>query len=115
MLSRPRFLALGLSLSILWILIAYKQLAHLQFELGSNEGPKDGSRYVANMSKEDFIDTAINSAIEDDFDGNHIRAMCNDQEWDSTVVFTCRGVIGGIGMESPCPWNHLKTHIEQGT
>jgi hypothetical protein len=52
------------------------------------------------VSKEDFINAAINSAVEDDFDDSHIRAMCGEQEWDSTVVFTCRGVIGGIGMEN---------------
>ena len=100
MLSSPRFMATGLSLVVLWILAAYIEVSHVQFELGSNEGLEDGSRYNAAMSKEDFIDAAINSAVEDDFDDSHIRAMCDCQEWDSSVVFTCRGVIGGIGMEN---------------
>ena len=100
MLSSPRFMAIGLSSVVLWILVAYMEVAHVRFELGSNEDLEDGSRYNATMSKEDFIDAAINSAVEDDLDDSHIRAMCDDQEWDSTVVFTCRGVIGGIGMEN---------------
>jgi hypothetical protein len=93
-------MAIGLSLVILWILVAYIEVAHVQFELGSSKGLEDGSRYNAAVSKEDFINAAINSAVEDDFDDSHIRAMCGEQEWDSTVVFTCRGVIGGIGMEN---------------
>ena len=97
-------MALGLLLVILWILVAYTQVAHLQLQLDSKESLEDGSRDdVTNLSKHDFINAAISSAVEDGFDNSHISAMCNDQEWDDTVVFTCRGIIGGIGKETPTP------------
>ena len=49
------------------------------------------------MSKDEFIAAAMDAVVEDDYDYSHLKSMCDDQPWDSTVVFTCHGVIGGIG------------------
>jgi hypothetical protein len=109
MLSRPRFLALGLSLVFVWILIAYHSLGNTGFEVGSEKG--DASEWATRISKEDFIEAAISSAVEDDFDDSYIAAMCGSQEWDNTVVFDCRGMIGGIGMMVHASWICLKLTI----
>lgn len=93
MLSRLRMLSLGLVLVLLWILAGYMRLGHLQFELDLDDPPGQ----IIELSKDEFITATINSAVEDNFDHTHIRKMCDAQEWDPTVVFTCHGIIGGIG------------------
>ena len=90
-------MALGLSLAILWILVAYKELAHVNLEFAESKPAEDASRHENSLSKENFIAEAMSSAAEDDFNSYYIRAMCDAQEWDPTVVFTCHGVIGGTG------------------
>lgn len=52
---------------------------------------------TCSLSEDDFIAAAIETAVEDDFNDGPISELCAAQEWDSSVVFTCRGIIGGIG------------------
>ena len=101
MFLNSRALSIGALLVILWILVGYIRLGYFQFEPTETERLKDTSKYNIDLSKEDFVAAAINSAVGDDFDYSHVSAMCDDQQWDSTVVFTCHGVIGGIGTTNP--------------
>lgn len=57
-------MALGLSLAILWILVAYNELAHSNFEFSESRPAKDASRHVTSLSKQNFIAESMNFAIE---------------------------------------------------
>ncbi|RFU30229.1 hypothetical protein B7463_g6105, partial [Scytalidium lignicola] len=98
LLLRRRLLAIGLSIFIACFLIGYNQPTHIQHALEdiTRNGP-EASEPKRHRSKEEFIATTMSSALEDNFDYSHIREVCDAQQWDSTVVFTCHGIIGGIG------------------
>lgn len=49
------------------------------------------------MSKEKFVAAAVESGLDDSFDYTPIKTLCDAQIWDPSVVFTCHGIIGGIG------------------
>jgi hypothetical protein len=99
-------LSLGLVVVFLWILAGYMRLEHLQFELDLD----DASGRIIELSKDEFISAAINSAVQDNFDHTHVRKMCDAQEWDPTVVFTCHGIIGGIGKSFEISYPLFKSH-----
>lgn len=81
----------------LWILAGFLRLG--EFQYGVEEF--DGHPRQKDYSKDEFIEAAIRSAVEDEFDYGYIREMCDDQEWDSSLVFSCNGAIGGIGTTHP--------------
>lgn len=91
---------MGFLIVSLWLLIGFIHLQHFQFDLAEDERLKGFPRYDSNLSKDEFVAAAISSAADDGFDYSHIRNMCDNQEWDNTVVFSCHGVLGGIGNKS---------------
>ncbi|KAH8820195.1 hypothetical protein F5884DRAFT_39693 [Xylogone sp. PMI_703] len=99
MFLRRRLLAIVLALVTVCILIGYhQQTARIPYVLAGHAQSEHGSTGLKeNMSSQEFIAAAMTSAQEDNFDHSHIRAMCDAQQWDPSVVFTCHGIIGGIG------------------
>jgi hypothetical protein len=96
MLSKARLLSAGVSLAILWTIIGYILFQEPQFDAAADEASREAFEFY-NLPRENFIAGAMNAAINDAFDYSHIQAICDHQQWDSTVVFTCHGMIGGIG------------------
>ena len=80
-------------LLIVGALVTYSQLRNIYLDLPVDVEWKEWIE----IPKESFVRTAINSAVEDDYDSTHIRAMCDAQPWDSSLIFDCWGIIGGIG------------------
>lgn len=99
MLSKPRVLAVGVVVVFLWTVIGLMRMENLDFKSDEHTEWRDDTR-IERWSKEDFITQAMSSAIQDDFEYGYIADMCDDQEWDDTVVFECQNLIGGIGETS---------------
>ncbi|KAH7346260.1 hypothetical protein BKA65DRAFT_477475 [Rhexocercosporidium sp. MPI-PUGE-AT-0058] len=96
MLSGPRVLAVGVILVSLWVFIGLVRMESSELDLDGQMGWKDDAS-IERWSKEDFITQAMSSAIQDDFDYGYIADMCDEQEWDDSIVFECQNLIGGIG------------------
>lgn len=69
----------------------------LELDLDEQAGSNDNTR-IERWSREDFIGDSMSSALQNDFDHGYIAEMCDEQEWDDSVVFECQNLIGGIGM-----------------
>lgn len=90
-------MAIGVALVVFWILIYYERLGDFELELFIDDLRKTSSRPDIDIPKDDFVAQTISSAVADDFDDSHISQMCDGAPWDKSVVFTCRGIVGGIG------------------
>lgn len=96
MLSKPRFLAVGVVLVSLWIFVGSMRMENFESGLDEHAEWKEDTR-IERWSKEEFISQAMSSAIQDDFDYGYIAQMCEEQQWDDSIVFECQNLIGGIG------------------
>ena len=63
----------------------------------------DQANHNPTLSKEGFVVAATEAARGDDYDDASLREMCSGQSWDKSVVFTCHGLIGGIGKHYSFP------------
>merc|ERR1711977_316686 len=97
MISKPRILAVGVVLVSLWVLMGLLRMQSLELDLDEQATWNYDTR-IEKWSKEDFITEAMSAAVEDDFDFGYIAEMCDEQEWDGSVVFECQNLIGGVGM-----------------
>lgn len=89
--------SLALLLLLVCVLVGYRHLEN-DYSLRAEDGPFDGTwNQRGSISQENFTTIAIDSAVKDDYDPSHVRAVCDAQSWDSSLVFDCRGIIGGIG------------------
>lgn len=81
-------------------ILTFWQLKNSRFTLSLQSHLEDHPKYRPgwySLSKEQFVATAVDTSINDSFDDTSIRLLCDVQIWDPSVVFTCHGVIGGIG------------------
>tara|TARA_R110002060_G_scaffold36630_2_gene47631 strand:+ start:713 stop:1021 length:309 start_codon:yes stop_codon:yes gene_type:complete len=97
MISKPRILAVGVVLVSLWVFMGLLRMQSLELDLDEQATWNYDTR-IEKWSKEDFITEAMSAAVEDDFDFGYIAEMCDEQEWDDSVVFECQNLIGGVGM-----------------
>ncbi len=87
-----RIATLAIILIAGWMLLAYNYQPHLR-----PHRFKDEQYYRSSWPRDEFIETSIRTALEDDFDYSHIRAVCDASPWDESVVFRCENIEGGIG------------------
>jgi hypothetical protein len=94
-----RFRSLAYIITFILFLSVYIHLLSggNQSPIPTENGQQGRPIHESTLSKEQFIEAAIKSATVDDYDDTAIRAMCDAQDWNMSVVFTCRGTIGGVG------------------
>ena len=85
---------------VLFFVFLYCQLQRIQSGLHVKQQLGGHAKHDTRLSKEEFVVAVTELARGDDYDDTSIKEMCNAQSWDKSVVFTCHGLIGGIGEHS---------------
>jgi len=86
---------------VLFIVFLYSQLYNIHAWVRVKNQLDDHPKHGFRLSKETFVAAAAEAARGDDYDDTSISEMCSAQTWDNSVVFTCHGLIGGIGKQAP--------------
>ncbi len=47
--------------------------------------------------KDIFIEKALNTSIDGEYDGRALSDLCRKKEWKEGLIFSCEGLEGGLG------------------
>ena len=101
MLSVSRNLRFACCVALVFVFVlTYCQLYDVYSRLSIQNRLGNYHKHDIVLSKEEFVVTTIEAARGDHYDDTSIRQLCSAQNWDNSVVFTCHGLIGGIGKQT---------------